>query len=478
MAALFGTLFAGSPPATLGVRDGRLAPCPDRPNCVSSEATDDAHRVAALDFAGDPAAALRRLDQVIAGQDGASIVTRRDGYLHAEFTTRLLGFVDDFEARLDAAAGVIGCAPRRGSVTATWASTAGASRPFARRSGPRRNDDRRCRGRDAEPPGRASVLLKPGREKSLRQRHPWIFSGAIDRSTARRPPAPPSTSRRRTAHLSPAPRTRRRRRSAPASGRSMRASRSMRRSSRAASRAPPRRAPRCSTRWHTGCRLIHGESDGLPGVVADRYARHGRAAAVVGRRGRWRDAIAAALAEPTGAGCVYERSDADVRKLEGLAPRIGVAARHAAGRGEVRRGRARVPRRRRRRPEDRLLSRPARRTGPRVRALAAGREVLNVFCYTGGFTLAALAGGAARVVSIDSSADALALARENLALQPGAPRRPRRHGAKPTCSPSCASCATAAPVSISSCSIRRSSRRPPRTPSAPRAPTRTSTCWR
>ena len=107
MAALFGTLFAGSPPATLGVRDGRLAPCPDRPNCVSSEATDDAHRVAALDFTGDPAAALRRLDQVIAGQDGASIVTRRDGYLHAEFQTRLMGFVDDFEARVDPAAGVI-----------------------------------------------------------------------------------------------------------------------------------------------------------------------------------------------------------------------------------------------------------------------------------------------------------------------------------------------------------------------------------
>jgi len=50
-----------------------------------------------------------------------------------------------------------------------------------------------------------------------------------------------------------------------------------------------------------------------------------------------------------------------------------------------------------------------------VRAIAAGRETLNVFCYSGGFTLAALAGGATRVVSIDSSADALVLARENLA---------------------------------------------------------------
>ena len=53
-----------------------------------------------------------------------------------------------------------------------------------------------------------------------------------------------------------------------------------------------------------------------------------------------------------------------------------------------------------------------------MRALAAGRETLNVFCYTGGFSLAALAGGATRVLSIDSSADALALARENVALNP------------------------------------------------------------
>ncbi len=60
-----------------------------------------------------------------------------------------------------------------------------------------------------------------------------------------------------------------------------------------------------------------------------------------------------------------------------------------------------------------------------VRRLAAGREVLNVFCYTGGFTLAALAGGAARVVSIDSSAAAIALAQENLARNPALPARPR-----------------------------------------------------
>ncbi len=107
MAALFGNLFAGSPPASLGMRDGRLAPCPAKPNCVSSAATDEAHRVAALSFDGDPAAALQRLADVVAAQPGATLVTRRDGYLHAEFATTLMGFVDDFEAHIDPAARVI-----------------------------------------------------------------------------------------------------------------------------------------------------------------------------------------------------------------------------------------------------------------------------------------------------------------------------------------------------------------------------------
>ena len=68
------------------------------------------------------------------------------------------------------------------------------------------------------------------------------------------------------------------------------------------------------------------------------------------------------------------------------------------------------------------------------------------FCYTGGFTLAALAGGATRVVSIDSSAEALALARENVARNPALAGRSRASGARRTPSPSCASCATAAPA--------------------------------
>ncbi len=120
----------------------------------------------------------------------------------------------------------------------------------------------------------------------------------------------------------------------------------------------------------------------------------------------------------TGAACVYERSDAEVRTLEGLPSRTGVA------RGALPAEVILV--------EDGLAYRvdvvSGQKTGffldqrdsrAAVRAMAAGRETLNMFCYTGGFTLAALAGGATRVLSIDSSADALAVGRENLVRNPG-----------------------------------------------------------
>jgi uncharacterized protein (DUF1499 family) len=103
MAALFGDLFAGSAPASLGVHEGRLSPCPDRPNCVSSEAADDAHRVAGFRYAGDGAAALRKLATIIATQEGARIVLQQSSYLHAEYRSRLMGFVDDVEFTLNPA---------------------------------------------------------------------------------------------------------------------------------------------------------------------------------------------------------------------------------------------------------------------------------------------------------------------------------------------------------------------------------------
>ena len=107
MAALFGTLLAGTPPATLGVHDGALAPCPDRPNCVSSRATDARHAIAPLAFDGRADDAWRRLVATIGTMPGARVVRDDGRYLHAEFASATLGFVDDVELVLDAAARVI-----------------------------------------------------------------------------------------------------------------------------------------------------------------------------------------------------------------------------------------------------------------------------------------------------------------------------------------------------------------------------------
>ena len=104
MAALFGNLFAGSAPPGLGVHDGVLAPCPDRPNCVASGSADTAHAVPPLPYRGEVGAAMARLAALIAAQEGARIVTQRDGYLHAEYQSRLMGFVDDLELLADPAA--------------------------------------------------------------------------------------------------------------------------------------------------------------------------------------------------------------------------------------------------------------------------------------------------------------------------------------------------------------------------------------
>ncbi len=100
-------LFTGQRPADLGVRDGRLKPPPTTPNAVSSQADDEAHRIEPLRYSGDGRQAFARLRDLVAGWPGVVIVGEADGYLHAEFTTRWLHFVDDVEFLLDPAAGVI-----------------------------------------------------------------------------------------------------------------------------------------------------------------------------------------------------------------------------------------------------------------------------------------------------------------------------------------------------------------------------------
>lgn len=96
---------AGERPDNLGVRDGRLAPCPASPNCVTSMGADDRHQIAPLTFSGDGAAALARLHAVLAARPDTKIVSLADDYLRVEFHTTL--FVDDGEFLLHRAGGRI-----------------------------------------------------------------------------------------------------------------------------------------------------------------------------------------------------------------------------------------------------------------------------------------------------------------------------------------------------------------------------------
>jgi 23S rRNA (cytosine1962-C5)-methyltransferase len=259
----------------------------------------------------------------------------------------------------------------------------------------------------------ATIVLKAGREKSLARQHPWIFSGAVERVEGA--PGVGDTVALRSAdgafiaHAAYSPRSQIRARVWSWDERETVDAAFFRTRIDA---AVARRAPVGGD----AVRLVHGEADGLPGVVCDRYA--GVAVLQISSAGaeRWRDELAGAVASASGCGAVYERSDLEVRELEGLAPRSGWL------RGEPRETsvaiaehgiRYRVDVARGQKTGFYLDQRANRQL---VHTLAADAGVLNAFCYTGGFSLNALAGGARSVLSIDSSAEALATARENLSL--------------------------------------------------------------
>ena len=259
------------------------------------------------------------------------------------------------------------------------------------------------------------LILKPGREKSLLRRHPWVFSGAVARVQGD-PEAGDSVALRAAggeflawAAYSPASQIRARvwswEEKERIDGDFLRAR---------LRRALGARERLLSADDSDALRLAHGESDGLPGVIADRYGDVVVLQLLSAGAERWRSELADAVRELTGCACVFERSDADVRALEGLPAKSGVlhGALPAAG-VQLR--------------EHGLTYgvdvAAGHKTGfyldqrdnrKRIGELSQGREVLNCFCYTGGFTLNALAGGAASVLSVDSSAEALAQARDNL----------------------------------------------------------------
>lgn len=106
-----GTLVAsgcgGRMPKALADGGGRLAPCPSSPNCVSSEASDEAHSIAAYRIRGEPDSAWQALADHLRSRERVELVTDEDDYLHAVFTSALMRYRDDVEFRLDRAEGVI-----------------------------------------------------------------------------------------------------------------------------------------------------------------------------------------------------------------------------------------------------------------------------------------------------------------------------------------------------------------------------------
>lgn len=258
----------------------------------------------------------------------------------------------------------------------------------------------------------STYVLNPGREKSLLHRHPWVFSGAIGtvrgeiqpgatvdvvaedgRLLARAAASPASQIRARVWSFDP---------------------------KLAIDAAFFEQRIRAAVAWreplftagNTAARLIHAESDGLPGLIVDRYADTLVVQLLSAGVEHWREAIFAALRKVTGCSRIFERSDVEVRALEGLAPRSGPVS------GEV--------------PNELVVAEHGleyvvdvaggQKTGfyldqrnnrLRVAGLAADRDVLDCFCYTGGFSLGALRGGARSVLALDSSADAIGAAQRN-----------------------------------------------------------------
>jgi uncharacterized protein (DUF1499 family) len=100
-------LLAGARPAHLGVHERRLAPCPGSPNCVSSDAGDDAHRVAPLALALPAEEAWPAVREAVAALPRTRVEIEEAGYLHAECRSALLGFVDDLELHLRPEEGIV-----------------------------------------------------------------------------------------------------------------------------------------------------------------------------------------------------------------------------------------------------------------------------------------------------------------------------------------------------------------------------------
>lgn len=259
------------------------------------------------------------------------------------------------------------------------------------------------------------IKLREGKERSLLRRHPWVFQGSIAGGKADSGETVRVVSHDEQflawAAYSPSSMIRVRAWSFDEAERIDAAFFERRIAQSLAIRA---RLPIASD----GVRLIHGEADGLPGLIVDRYGDILSAQFLSAGTERWKPVIAELLLKATGLGRLYERSDSGVRSLEGLPPATGWLRGEGATEVTIREHDWRLT----------LDVAEGHKTGFYLdqrdnRKLFADtvrhfgyQRVLNCYCYTGGFSVAALAGGAARVTSVDSSAPALARATAHVAL--------------------------------------------------------------
>ncbi len=259
------------------------------------------------------------------------------------------------------------------------------------------------------------LILKPGREKSLLRRHPWIFSGALaqiqgspeagDTVEVVSPPEKFLAYAAYSPHSQIVARVWDWKRESCIDPKFFH--------DRLSHAIAARRALVHET---NAMRLVYSESDGLPGLIVDLYDDSLVMQVLSAGMERWYQTCADIVLELTGTARVFERSDAEVRQLEGLLPRIGVLRGSAPPeRIKIKEGGL----------EFWVNVRSGQKTGfyldqranrARVGALARNKEVLDCFCNSGGFALHALASGAESVLSVDSSEEALQLAQENLAL--------------------------------------------------------------
>lgn len=267
-----------------------------------------------------------------------------------------------------------------------------------------------------------TLRLKPGKERSLQRRHPWIFDSAIAKGSgdAGETVRVEASDGQFLAWAF----------TSPASKISARVW-SFEESQRIDASffiAKVQASTKARSRFDIksdGQRLIHGESDGLPGLIVDQYGDTLVAQFLSTGAERWKTVLTDALLAATGLTKLYERSDTNARKLEGLESAAGwlrgdgpveltlrehgwqlsldIATGHKTG--------------------FYLDQRDSRQKFAEHAQRLGFQRVLNCFCYTGGFTVAALAGGAAHVTSIDSSGPALERAAANVALNGFAPER-------------------------------------------------------